>query len=574
MHDDKGDPGLLIGPLLRYVDEGRATVWVETDRPCAVAVLAADVRSTTTTWSVHGHHYALVLLDGLPEGQVTPYTVELDGVAVWPLADSPYPPSVIRTTDLDGTYRIAFGSCRRSAPFDTRYLEELGADALVALADRMVLEDPVQWPDVLMLLGDQIYADDPSEAILERLREVNDGRHSDILEEIQDFEEYTWLYQEAWTTPAVRWLLSTVPSGMLLDDHDLRDDWNTSLSWREELTSQPWWRARATGAYGSYFVYQHLGNLSPEQLAENEVYARLTSEVDDDASTAYLDDVAWRADVDCSSIRWSFSRELGGAARRIKLVAIDTRCSRHLDPDDRRMVDGEEWAWVRQQVLEPEHPYDHLVLASTLPFLMLPGVHHLEGWDEAISEGAWGRVGKRVGEWLRQRLDLEHWAAWRGSFAEFVELLRDAVSSAEPPSDILLLGGDVHCSYIAAAELASVDHPRTAIRQLTMSPFRNDIERAAKLANKLLDRRGFSGAMHWLARRAHAEDVDLRWVMEHGLWFDNGVMSVELDGTVRIAVDHAYVDGDRQYLERTLHIDGSVATQGATDDADGAIATI
>ena len=37
---------------------------------------------------------------------------------------------------------------------------------------------------------------------------------------------------------AVRWLLSTVPSGMLLDDHDLRDDWNTSLSWRRWATAQ------------------------------------------------------------------------------------------------------------------------------------------------------------------------------------------------------------------------------------------------------------------------------------------------------------------------------------------------
>ena len=47
-------------------------------------------------------------------------------------------------------------------------------------------------------------------------------------------------------------------------------------------------------------------------------------------------------------------------------------------------------------------PFDHLVLASTLPWLMLPGVHHLEGWDEAISEGAWSRPGKWIGERVRQ----------------------------------------------------------------------------------------------------------------------------------------------------------------------------
>ena len=161
---------------------------------------------------------------------------------------------------------------------------------------------------------------------------------------------------------------------------------------------------------------------------------------DDDERTRYLDDVAWQADVDAASIRWSFYRDLGGAGRRVRLVAIDSRCSRHLDPDDRRMVDAVEWAWVRDAVLEPDQPYDHLVLASTLPFLLLPGVHHLEGWDEAISEGAWGRPGKWVGEKLRQVLDLEHWAAFRESFAEVTELApRGRRRRTTPPSTVLLL---------------------------------------------------------------------------------------------------------------------------------------
>ena len=85
--------------------------------------------------------------------------------------------------------------------------------------------------------------------------------------------------------PTVRWLLSTVPSAMLLDDHDLRDDWNTSLSWRRWVTAQTWWRDRVVGGYGSYWVYQHLGNLSPEQLAGDEVYAHLLATHDDDERT-------------------------------------------------------------------------------------------------------------------------------------------------------------------------------------------------------------------------------------------------------------------------------------------------
>ena len=46
-----------------------------------------------------------------------------------------------------------------------------------------------------------------------------------------DFEEYTRLYREAWADPVVRWVLSTVPVSMIFDDHDVRDDWNTSAAW-------------------------------------------------------------------------------------------------------------------------------------------------------------------------------------------------------------------------------------------------------------------------------------------------------------------------------------------------------
>ena len=76
--------------------------------------------------------------------------------------------------------------------------------------------------------------------------------------------------------------------------------------------------------YASYWVYQHLGNLSPEQLDTDEVYDRMLTVTDDDERTRYLDDVAWQADVDATSIRWSFYRDLGGTGRGVRLVAIDS----------------------------------------------------------------------------------------------------------------------------------------------------------------------------------------------------------------------------------------------------------
>lgn len=549
-----GASNLVIGPLLRYVDEHQATVWVETATPAHVTVTVGEQVHESATWSVHGHHYALVVVDELQPATVNEYHVALDGVTVWPEADSPYPPSVIRTPDPDAAFRLAFGSCRRAEPLDEEHLDALGADALVALAERMTDQAHEEWPNALMMLGDQVYADEPSAAIAERLQDEHGSVDGEIDGEIRDFEEYTWLYREAWTPPAVRWLLSTVPVGMLLDDHDLRDDWNTSKSWRDWITQQPWWPARVIGAYGSYWVYQHLGNLAPDELAADPLYEAMRTLSDDATRTERLDEFAWQADVEVSSARFSFRRDLGSRGRGVRLVAIDSRCSRHLDPDDRRMLDQREWAWVRNAVLGTDGTdVDHLVLCSTLPILMLPGVHHMEGWNEAIAQGAWGRVGKRFGEWFRQFLDLEHWAAFRESFAEMTGLLGDVVGQGNPPATVLMLGGDVHCSYTARAELTAVDQGDVEMHQLTMSPFRNDIEKPAKWGNRLLNRRRWAGAMHRIARRARVEDVAMDWQLEHGPWFDNGVMILTFEArSAHLDVWHARVEDGRQVLDSTL----------------------
>jgi hypothetical protein len=86
-------PALVVGPLLRYVGETEAVIWVETDAPCEVEVLGARER----TFSACGHHYALVCAGDLEPGAWHEYEVLLDGGRVWPEADSGLPPSAFRT---------------------------------------------------------------------------------------------------------------------------------------------------------------------------------------------------------------------------------------------------------------------------------------------------------------------------------------------------------------------------------------------------------------------------------------------------------------------------------------------
>src|SRR5216683_3269447 len=104
----QGAPLLVLGPLLRYVGETAATLWVETDQACRVGILGHEVR----TFEVAGHHYGLVVASGLQPGTEYEYQVRLDGTVRWPVADSPFPPSVLRTLDPDGPLRLVFGCCR------------------------------------------------------------------------------------------------------------------------------------------------------------------------------------------------------------------------------------------------------------------------------------------------------------------------------------------------------------------------------------------------------------------------------------------------------------------------------
>ena len=111
-------------------------------------------------------------------------------------------------------------------------------DALYALAMRMRGCPPDEWPDLLLMIGDQVYADEDAPRDARSSSGSGGAPRSGPGEEVADFEEYTRLYRETWGEEAIRWLLSTVPSAMIFDDHDVHDDWNTSISWLDGDASQ------------------------------------------------------------------------------------------------------------------------------------------------------------------------------------------------------------------------------------------------------------------------------------------------------------------------------------------------
>src|SRR3954447_22964028 len=150
------NPVPLLGPPLRHVDPVSATVWVETDRPCEVTVLGRRAH----TFCVGGHHYALVVVEDLEPGTATPYEVHLDGARVWPPAVTSFPPSRIRPPGRPGPFRVAFGSCRYASPATVDVRRGIPPDALDSYALAIAAYPEEDWPDALVLLGDQVYADE------------------------------------------------------------------------------------------------------------------------------------------------------------------------------------------------------------------------------------------------------------------------------------------------------------------------------------------------------------------------------------------------------------------------------
>lgn len=511
---------VILGPMMRYVDDVSASIWFETRDAGEVVVRAAGRSWVARTFAVHGHHYALVHVDGLQPDTTVPYTVEIDGTPVWPAEHSDFPASAISTLGSGHPLRMSFGSCRTSVSHDEAGNRTHGVDALRASAVRLAAPDnDVPRPDLILFLGDQVYADLTAEEMQKFIRARRDITQPPG-EELADYEEYAHLYRLAWSDEANRWLLSTVPTAMIFDDHDIRDDWNTSLSWKRKMEATSWWHARIVAGLASYWVYQHLGNMSPAERAGDAIWQEIEGhdgnfELDISAS---LDAFAERCDREPTSYRWSYCRDMND----VRLIVVDSRAARQLDPPRRALLNEEETDWLDERM---RGGFRHLLIGTSLPFLLPPGLHHLESWDEAVSEGAWGRPAARVGERLRQLVDLEHWGAFQRSFREMAKMATEVADGhrGSAPDTVTFLSGDVHYSTVSEVERRS----GSRIVQAVCSPIRNPLPVAM---------RSFSAVMAYaiarrlsalLARSAGVASPPIRWAGIRGPWFDNCLASLE-----------------------------------------------
>lgn len=514
---------LVLGPILRHVGDTTAVIWVQTDAAATVSVLNCSAQ----TFEVKGFHFALVLVDGLRPGSTYEYDVHVNGERVWPEPGVPGPPSTVRTRDAGGDasrLRLVFGSCRYPRTNESKIDEKLGTDALDAYATRLATQHVEDRPDCLALLGDQVYADELTPEARQHLAGLRKGsrRTKRPADEVVSFGEYQELYRHTWGDPEIRWVLSTVPTAMIFDDHDIRDDWNTSAVWREQMEAVPWWRDRIRAGLASYWVYQHLGNLCPDALRADPDYQKVMASTGD--CWPILAEIADRADTEVDGskgLRFSFRWDMGTS----RLIVIDSRNGRILSGGRRQMVGDREFDWLTEQIHDSAAPLDHLILGTSLPWLLPYAVSDMQMINErqAARPGWRGRLGEKI----RQAADFEHWPAFFASFTRLTDLIFDIAAGADAPKTISVLSGDVHHSYAARVDMPP--DTRTTVHQLVCSPVHNYVPGYVKPVLSY----GWSPRVGRLtrawARRLGVPAIPVGWTNVAGPLFGNTIATLSTD---------------------------------------------
>jgi hypothetical protein len=333
---------------------------------------------------------------------------------------------------------------------------------------------------------------------------------------------------------------------MLWDDHDMSDDWNISRSWHEEMDRKDWWHERAIGGIVSYWIYQFIGNLSPRELAENELYSRVRGNPE---ATDVLREWAHEIDTTASGHRWSFHRDIGG----VRALFVDSRASRVLTEDRRAICDDEVWDWI---VEHSEGDFEHLLIGTTVPWLLSPGFHQVEAWNERLCDGAWGDLVARRSERLRRAVDCDHWASFQYSFGRLRDLIEEVGSGRRgtAPASIVVLSGDVHHAYLSEVEFDPDAGVGSRVYQGVCSPYRNPLGRKERTVVRAGFSRPLSAIARGLASLAGAPKPGIRWRTPEGPYFDNQVATLRLDGReATMRLDKTVADDeDETALDKTF----------------------
>ena len=485
---DKTLPAVLVGPILRRASPKQICLQLISSRiveyrlelygPDGLITELEQKQVESLNYPLGSHCWLNTLIINfdrpLPTHQKLKYDLQIieQGASALSIADwAPelrYPGEPLPSFQLtERLQRLAHGSCRKP--------HHRGGDGLVRL-DQQCEASLERRPDLLIMSGDQLYADDvagpmlfachqlanrlglPDEEIegaavscaseLERDPRCYYQRSellpdSEATEDLLFQQEQEIINEFAAGMTAVARVLANTPTYMIFDDHDVTDDWNLSAAWEMAAYGHPF-SARIIGnAMIGYLLFQGLGN-EPERLKEH-FHEPLLQLLNGPTTTQHQQ----FTELMQSYPYWGYEIPIEPG-----IVVLDTRTQRWRSERSPQkpsgLMDWEQLVDLQQCLINRKQ----VILVSAAPIF---GVKLIEAIQRVFT-----LIGKPL------MVDAENWMAHPGSANVILNIFRHS----RTPEQFVVLSGDVHYSFVYDIKLRFRNGgPR--IYQITSSGLRN-----------------------------------------------------------------------------------------------------
>lgn len=278
---------LLLGPVIGGLAHDHAHLWGRADRPGVLHAWLgrqpdlsdANLAATSLTLTAQNGHAGVAPVKGLHPDTRYYYALTLSDTLPKP-AQEDYPS--FTTSPVPGertSFNFAFGSCFRPKSAE-------GGQIFRAIDERRK-SDALRF---ILMIGDQIYADD--------------FIHNGIGRVACSLQDYRDVYTYTWSRPPFKQLLENLPAYMILDDHEVDDDWRwldrgrrwATIPWWDQVIR--WWQGRppqerhlplkrVQDALQAYWEHQGMHSPGFEMPPQLNVAGQYELHVDDPGSLAY-----------------------------------------------------------------------------------------------------------------------------------------------------------------------------------------------------------------------------------------------------------------------------------------------
>jgi hypothetical protein len=210
---------MTLGPVIGKVTDTTARILIEADATVQVTctLIGSGLPPLQQAKKLTKDRPSVFSFAGLQPA--TPYSVTFKGIT------DPRVGRVITLPSNPAGLNLAVVSCNNTP---RRGETELWQD----LFQRYVATGDVQ---LLLHIGDQVYGDRAFEG---SMRILNGKPKATAAQKREILELYRQLYRWAWNHPPTRAVLATIPSLMIWDDHDIRDDWGSRAVDRDKNTPE------------------------------------------------------------------------------------------------------------------------------------------------------------------------------------------------------------------------------------------------------------------------------------------------------------------------------------------------